>query len=1176
MTRRGGSGALVATGLLVAVGVLALAGPAQATSTGATAWGDNEHGQLGDGTTGEGNDSPVAVAGLSGVTAVAAGNGDGMALLVGGTVMAWGNNGHGQLGDGDKADSDVPVEVTGLSEVGAISAGGYHNLALLSSGNVMAWGDNYRGQLGDGNETDSDVPVKVNALSGVKFVSAGGAHSLALLNDGKVMAWGWNEYGQMGDGTTTDSDVPVEVAGLSEVAAVAAGEAHSLALLKDGNVMAWGDDYYGQLGDGQEVDSDVPVEVRGLSEVMAVATGGSHSLALLKDGRVMAWGDNEYGQLGDGGEGRSSDVPVEVAGLSEVAAIAAGGKHSLALLKDGRVMVWGDNEFGQLGDDSEGRSSSSDVPVEVAGLSEVTAIAGGDLYSLAASSPPKPFPTLTSVEPGYGSPAGGTHVTITGTNFSEVSAVRFGSSNAASFKVESDTKITAVAPAGTGAVHVTVTTAKGGNSPIGSPDDFDYRPAVTTLEPGYGAPAGGTHVTITGTNFNEVSTVEFGSRDAARFKVESETKIIAVAPAGTGTVDVTVTTAGGTSSTGFADNFDYRPSVSKLEPSYGSPSGGTHVTIAGTNFNEVSAVKFGSTAAMSFEVVSENTINAVAPAGTGVVDATVTSPGGISSKGPSDDFDYGPTITRVTPEHGTPTGGTGVTITGTNFTGATEVKFGSNNARSFKVESGTEITAVTPAFSGGAEDGVGVYITTPGGTNTSEECGYPVGYRYEPAITKVEPDSGSVAGGMHVTIRGAAFEGTDAGGGLLCSLLKPVVQSVKFGSKEATHWSIVSDTEITAVAPAGSSKVDVTIESVVGTSPIISADQFSYNEAPEAPIMQCDPLVIPGGGPFVCGTLNPHSKEKLTGAYLAFEAGAICTGAHESVPVEGFTGQGEEDIEVRAKPEGLAPGTEYAFCLVAGNSSGGTASDPLTFTTTAEPRSEPPTAVTSTSATLEGTLEPAGAKLKYQFYYSKGPTCEGGAGTAQAEGENKVSAQIEGLTSNTEYTFCLEAKGDEGGFIFQDETSVGTVGGAPVHFKTLESPAEKKAEEKVEQEAKAKAEAEVTAQAEAKARAEAEAVAARKNQEEAAAAAKRQQEEEAARKRAEEAKSKAKHLTRAERLAKALKQCKKEEPRRKRAKCEAAARKKYGSRVRAKRKWELGAPLARRLRPQTPSYEQRV
>ncbi len=969
--------------LLLAGGLLVAAVPAQAAPAVATAWGGNEHGQLGDGATGEAVDSPVAVSGLNEVVGVSAGNEHSMALLGDHTVMAWGENGHGQLGDGTTTDSEVPVEVTGLSEVSAISAGAQHSLALLSSGDVMAWGANYVGQLGDGSETDSDVPVRVSEVSGVRSISAGGAHSLALLNGGSVMAWGWNGSGQLGDGSEANSDVPVGLNGLSEVVAVSAGEAHSLALLKSGTVMAWGSDYYGQLGDGSsETQSDVPVAVHGLSEVTAIAAGGSHSLALLKDGKVMAWGDNETGQLGDGSEGQFSDVPVEVKGLSEVTAIAAGGSHSLALLKDGKVMVWGNDEYGQLGDSRQGRSSSSDVPVEVAGLSEVTAIAGGFRDSLAASSPPKPFPTVTGVEPGYGASTGGTRVTITGTNFNEATAVEFGSSDAVSFQVESETTIIAVAPAGTGIVNVTVTTAKGGNSPVSSSDAFDYRPAVTKLEPGYGASGGGTRVTITGTNFNEVTAVEFGSSDAMSFKVESITKIVAVAPAGTGTAEVTVTTPGGTSPTDFEDRFYYGPSVSKLEPNYGSPAGGTHVTITGTNFNEVTAVRFGSSAATSFEVISETTIEAVAPVGYGTVEVTVTTPGGTSPTGftslspseiPPDQFSYAPVLAGVTPAHGMPAGGTEVTITGANFTGATKVRFGSNEVRSFKVDSDTKITAVTPAFSGGEEDGVGVYITTPGGTNISEECGYPVGYRYEPTITKVEPSAGPAAGGTLVRIHGAAFEGTRAGGGFLCTLLQPVVRNVKFGSKEATSLNIVSDTEITAIAPAGTGTVDVTIESLVGTSSIISGDEFSY----------------------------------------------------------------------------------------------------ITSSPTQEPKTEAATSVTSTSAILNGALEPAGINLRYHFQYNSGPSCEGGGAIPEAEGENQVSVKVEGLTPNTEYTFCLIAKSTEGD---------AAVGRAEM-FRTTESQTEVQTREKLGREA------------EAKARAEAEVVAATKKRQEEETVAKDQKEE---------------------------------------------------------------------------------
>jgi uncharacterized repeat protein (TIGR01451 family) len=225
-----------------------------------------------------------------------------------------------------------------------------------------------------------------------------------LRKDGTVVAWGRNDLGQLGDGTKTGppycdllvpcSRVPVEVGGLKEVVAIASGEGHDLALRKDGTVVAWGRNDFGQLGDGTEYSSDVPVEVGGLNkEVVAIAGGAFHSLALRKNGTVVAWGGNDFGQLGDGTEtgpnyclgGLCSEVPVEVEGLKEVVAIAGGGSHSLALRKDGTVVAWGLNNTGQLGD---GNETNSDVPVEVSGLKEVVAIAGGEGHSLALAPAP--------------------------------------------------------------------------------------------------------------------------------------------------------------------------------------------------------------------------------------------------------------------------------------------------------------------------------------------------------------------------------------------------------------------------------------------------------------------------------------------------------------------------------------------------------------------------------------------------------------------------------------------------------------------------------------------------------------------------------------------------------------------------------------------------------------------
>ena len=223
------------------------------------AWGNNEVGQLGTGNR-TASDVPVAVSGVSEATAIAASEENSMALLKNGHVKAWGIAYIGELGDGTDSGpescpppgscSTKPVEVNGLSEASAISAGSLFGEALRHNGSVMTWGYNQEGQLGNSSTTNTDLPVEVSGLSEASAISAGGYHSLALLTSGKVMAWGGNFYGELGNGTTVNSDTPVQVKGLGEVTAVAAGYAHSLALLKNGTVMAWGENQSGQLGDG--------------------------------------------------------------------------------------------------------------------------------------------------------------------------------------------------------------------------------------------------------------------------------------------------------------------------------------------------------------------------------------------------------------------------------------------------------------------------------------------------------------------------------------------------------------------------------------------------------------------------------------------------------------------------------------------------------------------------------------------------------------------------------------------------------------------------------------------------------------------------------------------------------------------------------------------------------------
>ena len=231
------------------------------------AWGWNGLGQLGDGTENNQRATPVQVSGITGVTAVAGGQAHSVALKNDGTVWAWGDNEYGQLGDGTTTNRLTPVQVSGLTDVTAVSVGGgCHSIALKNDGTVWAWGQNAFGGLGDGTENNQrTTPVQVNGLTGVIALAAGISYSVALKNDGTVWAWGWNGKGQLGDGTTTKRTTPVQVSDLTGVTAVAAGGSHCVALKNDGTLWAWGYNHHGQLGDGTTTDRTTPVQVSGLN-----------------------------------------------------------------------------------------------------------------------------------------------------------------------------------------------------------------------------------------------------------------------------------------------------------------------------------------------------------------------------------------------------------------------------------------------------------------------------------------------------------------------------------------------------------------------------------------------------------------------------------------------------------------------------------------------------------------------------------------------------------------------------------------------------------------------------------------------------------------------------------------------------------------------------------------------
>jgi hypothetical protein len=428
-----------------------------------------------------------------------------------------------------------------------------------------------------------------------------------------------------------------------------------------------------------------------------------------------------------------------------------------------------------------------------------------------------PVARVTSVAPTTGPAAGGTTVTITGTGFSAATGVSFGSAPAASFTVVSATSITAISPAtAAGTVDVTVVDG-GGASATSAADQFTFvsTPTVTGLSPRSGSPGGGTAVTITGTNLSGATRVTFGGTPAG-FDVNGDTSLTAYAPAAeeAGAVDVRVTSIGGTSPRVTADRFSYvatRPIVTGLSPNAGPQDGGTEVTITGSSLSGVSEVDFGGVPA-SFWINDDTSITAFPqPAAPGTADVTVVAYGLRSARSASDLFTFlptpPPTVTGVSPGSGPETGGTLVTITGTNLTNTLEVDFG-GVAAEFGVYDDSTLVALTPAGIGTVD----VTVTTDGGTSAA---GSADAFTFLPAptVTSVSPATGPAAGGTTVTITGTNL--ADA-------------SEVDFGGVPAS-FTVNGDGSITAVSPAGGAgAVDVTVTSDGGTSAAGAGDQFTY------------------------------------------------------------------------------------------------------------------------------------------------------------------------------------------------------------------------------------------------------------------------------------------------------------------------------------------------------------
>lgn len=308
-------------------------------------------------------------------------------------AYCWGNNDHGQLGNGSFAGNPTAVDTSGVLAgkiIQQIAAGEAHTCAIASDGRAYCWGINHLGQLGNGSSASSSVPIAVDTsgvLAGktLRQLTVGRDHTCVIASDNRAYCWGYNSYGQLGsEGGTCSGNigcslVPVAVdtsgvlAGLT-IQSVAPGRDHTCAIASNGRAYCWGYNLHGELGNNSYVNSRAPVAVDTTGAlagktVQQIAVGSSHSCAIASDNRAYCWGDNPYDELGNNSRSRSpTPVAVDTSGAlagKAVQQLAAGLSHTCAVASDGLEYCWGDNYYGQVG---SGPSGSHPVAVDMSGV----------------------------------------------------------------------------------------------------------------------------------------------------------------------------------------------------------------------------------------------------------------------------------------------------------------------------------------------------------------------------------------------------------------------------------------------------------------------------------------------------------------------------------------------------------------------------------------------------------------------------------------------------------------------------------------------------------------------------------------------------------------------------------------------------------------------------------------
>lgn len=272
------------------------------------------------------------------------------------SLRCWGDNQYGQLGDGTSIDRAVPTRVMGIDDAAGVATSGLHTCARSTGGTVRCWGMGDQGQLGieDASLEQRQQPRVVPGISSATDLSLGPNHTCAVIYDRSVQCWGANPYGELGDGSTQQRFSPTTVVALRDAMRVCAADDKSCALLANGTLRCWGYNVEGQLADGTYVDQHAPVLVHGLANITQLDVGKWDTCVISRDLNTSCWGSNDLGYDGEPGVERGGklfaiDRPSPVAALSGATQISVGPNHACVVLSDGRVKCIGSNRYGQLG-----------------------------------------------------------------------------------------------------------------------------------------------------------------------------------------------------------------------------------------------------------------------------------------------------------------------------------------------------------------------------------------------------------------------------------------------------------------------------------------------------------------------------------------------------------------------------------------------------------------------------------------------------------------------------------------------------------------------------------------------------------------------------------------------------------------------------------------------------------